>query len=126
MRHRNKGRILSRAASPRKHLLANLAQSIILYEKVRTTEAKAKEVRSTVERMITIAKSAQGGSASGGKPTLASRRLLLKKLPTEIAVKKLLDVLGPRYAKRAGGYTRITKIGQRQGDAAKMVVLELV
>ena len=116
MRHRNKGRILSRAASPRKHLLANLAQSIILYEKVRTTEAKAKEVRSTVERMITSAK----------KPTLATRRLLLKKLPNEIAVKKLLDVLGPRYAKRAGGYTRITKIGQRQGDAAKMVVLELV
>jgi len=116
MRHRTKGRILSRATAPRKHLLANLAQSIVLYEKVRTTEAKAKEVRSTVERMITSAK----------KPTLATRRLLMKKVPTEAAVKKLLEVLGPRYEKRAGGYTRITKIGQRQGDAAKMVMIELV
>lgn len=116
MRHRSKGRILSRATAPRKHLLANLAQSVILHEKVRTTEAKAKEVRSTVERMITTAK----------KPTLASRRLLMKKLPTEMAVKKLLEVLGPRYAARAGGYTRITRLGQRQGDAAKMVMLELV
>ncbi len=116
MRHRNKGRILSRATAPRKHLLANLAQSVILHEKIRTTEAKAKEVRGTVERMITAAK----------KPTLASRRLLLKKLPTEMAVKKLIEVLGPRYAHRAGGYTRITKLGQRQGDAAKMVMLELV
>ncbi len=116
MRHRSKGRILSRAASPRKHLLANLAQSIILYEKVKTTEAKAKEVRSTVERMITTAK----------KPTLAARRLLLKKLSTEEAVKKLLEVIGPRYATRPGGYTRITKLGQRKGDAAKVVLIELV
>jgi large subunit ribosomal protein L17 len=116
MRHRNKGRILSRAAAPRRHLLANLAQSIILYEKVRTTEAKAKEVRPTVERLITAAK----------KPTLATRRLLLSKLPTEAAVKKLLEVLGPRYVGRAGGYTRLTKLGQRQGDAAKVVKIELV
>jgi len=93
-----------------------LAQSVILYEKVRTTVAKAKEVRRTVERLITVSK----------KPTLAARRELLKKLPTELAAKKLLEVIGPRYAKRAGGYTRITKIGQRQGDAAKMVYIELV
>jgi large subunit ribosomal protein L17 len=116
MRHRNKGRILSRNATGRKHLLANLAQSVILYEKIRTTEAKAKEVRPVVERMIT----------TGKKPTLASRRLLLAKLPTEMAVKKVLEVLSPRYEKRAGGYTRISKIGPRQGDAAKMVILELV
>ncbi len=125
MRHRNKGRILSRAATPRKHLLANLAQSVILYEKVRTTEAKAKEVRPLVERMITAAKPAKDGAAAG-KPSLQARRSLLSKLPTEIAVKKALEVLGPRYAGRSGGYTRITKIGRRQGDAAKMVVLELV
>lgn len=121
MRHRNKGRILSRNASSRKHLLANLAQSVVLYEKVRTTEAKAKEVRPVVERMITAAK-----SVKNGKPSLAVRRNLLSKLPTEMAVKKVLEVLGPRYEKRAGGYTRITRIGPRQGDAAKMVVLELV
>jgi len=116
MRHRNKGRILSRTTAPRKHLLANLAQSVILYEKVRTTEAKAKEVRGVVERMIT----------SGKKPTLATRRLLLKKLPTESAVKKVLEVLGPRYAARNGGYTRITKLEPRLGDNAPMVQLELV
>jgi large subunit ribosomal protein L17 len=116
MRHRSKGRILSRPTASRKSLLANLAQSIILHEKVRTTEAKAKEVRSLVERLITI----------GKKATLASRRQLLAKLPTANAVKKIIEVLAPRYEKRAGGYTRITKIGPRQGDAAKMVVIELV
>ncbi len=116
MRHRNKSRKLGRTKAPRAHLLANLAQSVILYEKVRTTEAKAKEVRPVVERLITF----------GKKPTLATRRLLLKRLPTENAVKKILEVLGPRYATRAGGYTRLTKVGRRQGDAAKMVVLELV
>jgi len=116
MRHRSKGRILGRKTASRKGLLANLAQSIILYEKVRTTEAKAKEARSLVERLITI----------GKKPTLASRRLLLSRLPTANAVKKVLEVLGPRYVKRAGGYTRISKIGRRQGDAGKMVVIELV
>lgn len=116
MRHRSKGRILGLTTAPRKALLANLAQSIILHEKVRTTVAKAKEVRSLVERIIT----------SGKNPTLTVRRNLLKKLPTELAVKKVLEVLGPRYAKRTGGYTRITKIGPRQGDAANMAVIELV
>ncbi len=116
MRHRSKGRILGRTAAPRKALLANLAQSVILYEKVRTTEAKAKEVRSLVERLITV----------GKKATLASRRALISKLPTELAAKKVLEVLGPRYEKRAGGYTRIVKNGPRQGDAAKMVIIELV
>ena len=116
MRHRNKGRILGRKTASRKSLLANLAQSVILYEKVRTTEAKAKEVRSLVERLIT----------TGKKPTLASRRQLMSKLPTDNAVKKVLEVLGPRYEKRAGGFTRITRIGPRQGDAAKMVAIELV
>jgi large subunit ribosomal protein L17 len=116
MRHRNKGRILGRTTAPRRALLKNLAQSIILYEKVRTTEAKAKEVRTTVERLITL----------GKKPSLAARRRLMMTLPTESAVKKVLEVLGPRYATRHGGYTRITKIGQRQGDAAKIVQIELV
>jgi len=116
MRHRSKGRILGRPTASRKSLLANLAQSVILYEKVRTTEAKAKEVRSLVERLIT----------TGKKPTLANRRQLVAKLPTANAVKKVLEVLGPRYEKRAGGYTRIAKLGRRQGDAAKMAVIELV
>jgi large subunit ribosomal protein L17 len=116
MRHRNKGRILSRTSGPRKALLQTLAQSVILYEKVRTTEAKAKEVRPFVERLITI----------GKKPTLAARRRLMLDLKAESAVKKVLEELGPRYATRPGGYTRITKIGIRQGDAAPVVQIELV
>lgn len=116
MRHRNKGRKLGRTKAPRTHLLKNLAQSVILYEKITTTEAKAKEVRPVVERLITTAK----------KSDVSTRRLLISRVPTELAVKKLLEVLGPRYKGRAGGYTRITKIGPRQGDAAKMCVIELV
>jgi len=116
MRHRNKGRKLGREKAPRAHLLVNLAQSVILYEKVRTTEAKAKEVRPLVERLI----------STGKKPTLAARRSLMRTLPAEQAVKKVLEVLGPRYAERAGGYTRITKLGPRQGDAALITQIELV
>jgi len=116
MRHRNKGRVLGRKSTPRKHLLMNLAASVIVHEKVRTTEAKAKEVRPIVERMITSAKT----------PTLAKRRILIAKLRNEKAVKKLFEVIGPRFAKRDGGYTRIVKIGFRQGDAAKIALIELV
>ncbi len=116
MRHRAKGRKLGREKAPRKALLKNLAQSVILYEKVKTTLAKAKEVRSLVERLITI----------GKKPGLTSRRRLLSKLPTELAVRKLLEELGPRYAQRNGGYTRLIKLGFRQGDAAQIVQIELV
>ena len=116
MRHRNKGRVLGRQSTQRRHLLTNLATSVILHEKVRTTEAKAKEVRSFVERAITSAKA----------PTLARRRALISKFRNEKAVNKLIEVLGPRYAKRDGGYTRIVKLGFRQGDAAKIALIELV
>lgn len=116
MRHRQHGRKLGRTAVPRKHLLSNLAQSVILYEKVQTTLAKAKEVRPLVERLITL----------GKQDTLSSRRNLLRILKVESAVKKVIEALGPRYAKRSGGYTRIVKIGSRQGDAAPMAQIELV
>jgi large subunit ribosomal protein L17 len=116
MRHRNKGIILGRKKAPREALLRNLAASVILYEKVKTTEAKAKAIRPLVEKAIT----------SGKKPTLAARRNLMKFFYTEHPVKKILEVLGPRYASRPGGYTRIVKIGHRKNDGADMVQIELV
>jgi len=116
MRHRKKGKILDRKKAPREALLRNLAASIVLYEKVKTTEAKAKAVKPFVERMIT----------KGKEDTLASRRQLMKFFYTEHPVKKILEVLGPRYKTRKGGYTRIIKMGPRKNDGAKMVQIELV
>ena len=116
MRHRKQGKTLDRKAGPRSSLLRNLAASVILYEKVETTDAKARAVRSMVERAIT----------TGKKPTLASRRSLMKVFYTEHPVKKILEVLAPRYATRAGGYTRIVKLGFRQNDGANVVMIELV
>lgn len=116
MRHRKKGTILGREKAPREAMLRNLAASVILYEKVKTTEAKAKAIKSLVEKAIT----------SGKKPTLASRRKLMSFFYTEHPVKKIFEVLGPRYQNRAGGYTRIVKIGARKNDGAEMVQIELV
>ena len=116
MRHRKKGKILGRTAAPRKALLRNLATSVILYEKVQTTEAKAKAVRPLVERAIT----------AGKTPSLATRRNLMRVFYTEHPIKKLFEVLGPRYATRPGGYTRIIKLGSRKNDSASMVQIELV
>lgn len=116
MRHRKSGKILGRVKAPREALLRGLATSVVLYEKVRTTKAKAHAVQPVVERLITV----------GKESSVASRRRLTAQLYTPGAVQKVLEVLGPRYKARAGGYTRITKIGRRQGDAAEMVVLELV
>ncbi len=116
MRHRKVGKILSRPAASRNAMLRNLAASIVLHEKVKTTEAKAKTVRPLVERAIT----------TGKKPTLASRRKLLAFFYTEHPVNKILEVLGPRYAERKGGYTRIIKLGSRKNDGADVVRIELV
>ncbi|MDP3900660.1 MAG: 50S ribosomal protein L17 [bacterium] len=116
MRHRIKTKTLDRKKQPREMMLRNLASSIIMYERVITTEAKAKVVRSLVEKAITISK----------KSNLNAHRDLLQILPQKMAVKKLLEVLGKKYADRKGGYTRIIKIGARQGDGAKTVQIELV
>ncbi len=97
-------------------MLRNLAASVLIYEKVSTTEAKAKAVRSLVEKSITIAK----------KNDLSSRRRLIALLPQPNAVKKLMEVIGKRYQDRKGGYTRIIRLNNRQGDGAKMVQIELV
>ncbi len=116
MRHRNTGKILDRKKAPRELMLRNLAASVLMYEKVKTTQAKAKTVRSLVEHLITVSK--QGD--------LSARRQLISTLPQPLAVKKAMDVLGARYKDRKGGYTRIVKLTNRQGDGAVMVQIELV
>jgi large subunit ribosomal protein L17 len=116
MRHRNKNKKLDREKGPREMMLRNLASSVIIYEKVTTTEAKAKVVRSLVEKMITKAKT----------NTLASQRAIIAVLPQTLAVKKSIEVLGPRYMERVGGYTRLVKVGSRKGDGADLVQIELV
>jgi len=116
MRHRKKGKVLDRKVGPRTALLRGLAVSLILYEKMQTTKAKAKTVKPIVERLIT----------RGKENTLAARRYLLKYLYKEAAVKKVLEELGPRYKDRKGGYTRIINVGRRQGDGAEVVQIELV
>ena len=116
MRHLKKGRALHRESSHRKALLCNLAVSVLTHERIRTTEAKAKEVRGLVDRIITW----------GKRGDIHARRLTLKKVRSRTVVKKVFDELAPRYRDRPGGYTRIMKMGPRQGDNAPIVMMELV
>jgi large subunit ribosomal protein L17 len=117
MAHRIGGRKLSRKQGPRLALYKNLTVSVLRYERVRTTEAKAKEIRGRVERMITIAK----------RGDLTARRTIVAQFPNEpLVVSKLFDEIAPKYADRTSGYTRIVRVGQRQGDAAEIVQIELV
>jgi len=117
MPHRVAGRKLSRQHAHRMSMLGNLAVSVIRYERVQTTEAKAKEVRGLVDGMITLAK----------RGDLHARRQLVSKMPHEpLIVDKLMAEIAEKYADRASGFTRIVKIGQRAGDAAPMVQIELV
>ena len=117
MPHRVAGRKLSREHSHRMSMLGNLAVSIIRYEKVKTTEAKAKEVRGLVDGMITLAK----------RGDLHARRQLVSKMPHEpLIVEKLMGEISEKYADRASGFTRIVKLGPRLGDSATMVQIELV
>ena len=115
MRKLNKGRKLSRKKGPRKALLKSLANNFFLHEKIKTTEAKAKELRPRVEKMITRAK----------EGTIANRRVLSSGLDKKI-VKKLVDEIAPKYKERNGGYTRIMKLGRRNSDGARMAIIELV
>ena len=116
MRHRNKGVILDRKKEPREMMLRNLSSSILIFEKVKTTEAKAKAVKPLVEKIITISKAGD----------LNARRKLIEILPQKMAVKKAMEVLGVRYKEKNGGYTRIVKLNNREGDGAKIVQIELV
>lgn len=116
MRHRNANKKLGREKAPREAMLENLAASLVLYEKIETTESKAKTVRPIIEKMITRAK----------VKSVHNKQQLARFVPDKKAVQKLLDVLGPRYKERQGGYCRIIKMGPRQGDGAKMAQIELV
>jgi large subunit ribosomal protein L17 len=117
MPHRVAGRKLSRTHAHRMSMLGNLAVAVIRYEKVKTTEAKAKEVRGLIDGMITLAK----------RGDLHARRQLVGKMPHEpLIVEKLMGEIAEKYADRPSGFTRIVKIGQRPGDAASMVQIELV
>lgn len=122
MRHRISGRVLGRDSGHRKALFRNLIKDLFTYERIETTEAKARAIRSDAEKLITKAKR---GVADGGNRVHAQRQVVAYLNDKDIA-KKVFDDFAPRYADRNGGYTRMVKIGQRQGDAAKMVVLELV
>jgi len=115
MRHKKKGRKFTKSKDQERALLRSLASSLIFKEKITITEAKAKEVRPFLEKLITRAK----------KDTVANRRLLAKDFSNKI-IKKLFKEIGPRYKSRPGGYTRITKVSPRKQDAAKMAVIELV
>lgn len=116
MRHRYGGYKLKRKLGARKMLLRNLVTSVILEERIVTTIPKAKAARPLVEKLITLAK----------EGTLHSRRLAAAELLTPASVKKLFDKLGPRFGQRNGGYTRLARLGPRQGDGAELVMLELV
>lgn len=116
MRHGRKGRQLSRTASHREALLRNLATSLFRHERISTTTAKAKELRPYAERLITLAK----------RGDLHARRLAARKISDRAILVKLFDSIAPRFAERPGGYTRILKLGHRQGDGAEIAMIELV
>ena len=116
MRHRNSGRKLNRTATHRSAMFASLATALIKHEQITTTLPKAKDLRRVADRLITLAK----------KGDLHARRLAFSRIRDEAMVAKLFGTLGPRYADRPGGYTRVLKAGFRYGDSAPMAVIELV
>lgn len=116
MRHRNRVAKLGKTASHRKAMFNNMATSLFIYEKIATTEAKAKELVKLAARLITFAK--QGN--------LHDRRQVLAYIKNKEVVKKLFNTLAPRFGNREGGYTRIIKTGRRTGDGAQMAVVELL
>jgi large subunit ribosomal protein L17 len=116
MRHRNAGRKLNVTTQHRHAMFANMAAALIKHEQIKTTLPKAKELRPVVEKLVTLSR----------KNDLAARRLAMSRLRDETQVKKLFEVIGPRYADRPGGYTRVLKAGFRHGDNAAMAFIEFV
>ncbi|MGH7458893.1 MAG: 50S ribosomal protein L17 [Longimicrobiaceae bacterium] len=116
MRHRKKGRELGRTASHRELMLRNLVTSLFRYGRISTTVAKAKELRPYAERLITLAK----------RGDLHARRTAAREVADRGVLHELFGSLGPRFAGRRGGYTRILKLGHRKGDGAEMAIIELV
>ena len=116
MRHRQAGRKLGRTMAHREMMMRNLVTSLILYEKIITTAAKAKDLRSVADKMVTLAK----------RGDLHARRQAAEVLTDEKAVKKLFDSIGSRFQERSGGYTRITKLDYRMGDGAPLAAVEFL
>ena len=116
MRHKKKGRKLGRKTGNRKALLRNLACQLVLHKKIKTTDSKAKELRSFIEPLITLAK----------KDSLHARRLVIKKIPKKNVVRILFEEIAPLFLTRPGGYSRITKLGLRDNDRAPVSIIEFV
>jgi large subunit ribosomal protein L17 len=116
MRHQKAGRKFGRNPAQRKALLRQLAISMILHERITTTEAKAKSIRPVVEKLVTIAR----------QDSQAHRRLIMSKIDHPLATAKLFEVIAPRFEATPGGYTRISKLEPRRGDAAPMALIEFV
>ena len=114
MRHLNSGRKLNRSGAHRKALMRNLATALIRHDQIRTTDAKAKELRGFADRLVSLGKQA----------TLAARRRAFARVRDDEAVTKLFEVIAPRFIDRPGGYTRIVKLGIRHGDAAPISIIE--
>lgn len=116
MRHRKKGRHLNRTAEHRRMMLRNMATSLFRHGRIETTVAKAKELRRYAEPLITKAR----------RGDLHARRTVARKIQDDEVLAKLFEEIGPRYAERPGGYTRVIKVGHRAGDAADVAIIELV
>jgi large subunit ribosomal protein L17 len=123
MRHLVAGYRLGRTKSARIALRRNLIKQFFTHERIQTTQAKAAAIRGDAERLITLAKKSADASA---EQKVHARRVAISKLGDNQVIKRLFDEIAPRFASRNGGYTRVTKLGPRHGDAAEMVVLELV
>ena len=123
MRHSVSGYKLGRTKSARIALRRNLIKQFFTHERIQTTKAKAAAIRGDAEKLITLARNSANGSDTD---KVNARRLAISKLGDNQIIKRLFDDIAPRFANRNGGYTRVTKLGPRQGDAAEMVVLELV
>ena len=116
MRHNKSGRKLGRKTASRKALMSNLASALITHKRIKTTDAKAKELRMYVEPLVTFAK----------RGDLHARRQVLKKIPRKAIIHELFDTIGPSFSDRDGGYTRITKLGFRDNDRAPMSLIEFI
>jgi large subunit ribosomal protein L17 len=116
MRHQKAGRKFGRNPAQRKALLRQLAIAMILHERITTTEAKAKTIRPVVEKLVTLAR----------EDSPYHRKLVMERIDNPLATAKLFDVIAPRYEEAPGGYTRISKLGPRRGDAAPMALIEFV
>jgi len=116
MKHRIGFNALGRRSAHRKALHRNMVTSLFRYERIRTTKAKALEVRKTAEKMVTRAK----------EDSVHNRRIIAKRIQDKAVLDKLFKEIGPRFVSRPGGYTRILKLGRREGDASEMVILELL